>query len=171
MKFSLVIAGALLLTSASAAPFPTPELTAAVGTMYLFTTTSTGGTGNQEFSVKLPPNGYYMVSYTANFSPAGSPASPVVFQCLMQSDGNDISQSTAAAVSESDFAIGVNGQAPVRVLNGTNVKFYCGTADGSMWTWAAIPLRVTFARMAGEVEGAPLKNAAATIGKSAFGIR
>lgn len=149
MRYFLALAGVLLATTASAEPFTTAP---AVGTTYVYDTTTTGGTESVNFTMPLPPAGDYMVSFTANFNTQGTTSAPVGFSCVLIREGAIAAQSTSVSTLSSGWNIGVNGQAVMKIYKETNVSVNCGTISGS-WTWEGRPLEVTFTRLAGIKSG------------------
>ena len=72
----LALAGAMLVTIANAQPF-TDRSSPAVGTVYVYDTKTTSGSGGLlTFSIASPPNGPYMASFRASFAPLGSTTAP-----------------------------------------------------------------------------------------------
>jgi hypothetical protein len=120
-----------------------------------YSTATTGGTGEVLYSIPSLPDGIYEVSFTANFFPAGTPAAPVQFSCgiLNGSGVNLYAQDTSLSASTSGFYVGVNGAAFLRNPSSLGVQAFCGTIDGSTWSFGSRPLVVTLTRMDGLTHG------------------
>jgi hypothetical protein len=117
---------------------------------YQYSTSSTGGTGDVVFNIPNPPNGFYAASFTANFFPQGSPAAPKAFACSLIKDGTLMrAQSTVTSASDSGFYVGVNGGNAIKIDGVAQFQMFCGTDDGSDWTWGSRPLQVNLVRLDG----------------------
>jgi hypothetical protein len=127
---------------------------------YQYSTSTSGGTGDVVFDIPNPPNGFYSASFSANFFPQGSPAAPVTFACSLIKDGSIMrAQDTVSTAYDSGFYAGVNGSNTVKIDGVAVFQMFCGTADGTDWTWGTRPLQVNLLRLDG--------NQAGNLGKSA----
>ncbi len=117
--------------------------------------TTTPGSGGVIYSIPSLPAGVYEVSFTANFFPAGTPAAPVQFTCAILNGTGAIlyAQDTSSSETTSGFYVGVNGATFLRNPSSLGVEAYCGTGDGSAWTWGTRPLVVTLTRLDGLTHG------------------
>jgi hypothetical protein len=161
-RCAVFVAFLLAGASASAAPFPSAlavSNNATGNTAYTFTTTATGGTGQQDWSFKLPGPGVYLATFAANFIPTGSRKSPVAFSCVLvdPASGNVVQSSTLSIGSVMGWDAGVSGSGIVNVKKGKGnltLSVICGSGDDSPWSFEDRPLEVTFVKLAGQVNGA-----------------
>jgi hypothetical protein len=135
----LALAGAMLATVAGAQPFESyaAKSTPVPGTVYVYDTTTTSGSGLVTFNVPLPPNGPYLASFRASFAPLGTTSAPETFVCSLSSNGGvSFAQSTNLSVSNLGTNVGVSAIAPINVNKSTTaIQITCGTADGANWTF------------------------------------
>ncbi|MDX6298661.1 MAG: hypothetical protein QOI51_2518 [Nocardioidaceae bacterium] len=121
---------------------------------YVSSASSTGGTGEVAYSIPTPPRGIYEGSFSANFFPEGTPSAPETFSCFLVKDGTTLrAQSTVSTTYSSGFYAGVNGSNTIKVAAGDTFQLYCGTADGTAWSWGSRPAQVTLTRLDGTVPG------------------
>jgi hypothetical protein len=120
---------------------------------HLYSSSSTGGTGQVAFSIPNPGKGIYAASFTANFFPQGSPGAPVVFSCYLTRNSAMVAQSTVPSTEASGFYVGVNGGNTVSLANSTVLSLGCGTTDGSTWTFGTRKPQVTLTRLDGKATG------------------
>jgi hypothetical protein len=147
---AIAIAGVAVLGAqyAGAAPSHGPAKHASVDVApirnisHLYTVQTSGGTGQESWTIPNPGNGAYIASFSANFFPQGTPAAPKTFSCYIVKDGLMRTQATASSTYDSGFYVGVNGSNSVKLLSGTSLTVGCGLADGGTWSWGTRPLQV-----------------------------
>jgi hypothetical protein len=134
---------------------------------HLYSVSTTGGTGQVEFTVPNPGNGPYLVSFSANFFPQGTPEAPKTWSCYLVKDGTMRAQSTASSTYDSGFYVGVNGTNTVKLVSDTSLTVGCGLADGGTWTWGTRPLQVVLTQVDALATGTLSKAAPKTLIPSA----
>jgi hypothetical protein len=121
---------------------------------YQYSTATSGGTGDETFTIPNPPNGLYYASFTANFYPEGSPGAPETFGCSLIKDGTIMrAQDTASTTYDEGFYAGVNGGNVIKIDHVAQFQVFCGTDDGTSWTWGTRPVQVNLVRVDGLVQG------------------
>lgn len=124
---------------------------------YQYGTSTTGGSGDVEYNIPNPPNGLYYASFSANFFPAGTPSAPETFGCSLIKNGSIMrAQDTTMTASSSGFYAGVNGGNVIKIDGVSQFQMFCGTADGSAWTWGTLPVQVNLIRIDGLQAGGQL---------------
>ena len=134
---------------------------------HVYSTTTSGGTGEVVFTIPNPAPGVYAASFTANFFPAGTPSAPETFSCFITQNGSMRAQSTISTGYSSGFYAGVNGGNTIKLVTGDVLNLGCGTADGSAWTWGTQPVQATLTKLdgmtSGTVSAAAHKSSAASL--------
>ncbi len=120
---------------------------------HVYSTSTTGGTGEVIFTIPNPVPGVYAASFTANFFPAGTPSAPETFSCFITQNGSMRAQSTVSTGYSSGFYAGVNGGNTIRLVAGDVLNLGCGTADGSSWTFGTQLVQATLTRLDGMTSG------------------
>ena len=162
-KVSAVVAvaavAALGAQYASAAPSPgakgaNPNVAPIRNIATMYSTTSTGGTGDVDYTLSPVAPGVYQASFAANFFPEGTPSAPETFGCSLIKNGSIMrAQSTVSTGYSSGFYAGVSATNTVKMNAGDHFDLFCGTADGTAWTWGTLPAQVTFTRLDGLAGG------------------
>ena len=113
---------------------------------YQYSTSTTGGTGDVAYTIPNPPNGLYYASFSANFFPATDEE----FGCSLIKDGSIMrAQDTVTTLSDSGFYAGVNGGNVIKIDGTAQFQMFCGTADGSTWSWGTRPVQVNLIHIDG----------------------
>ncbi len=121
----------------------------------VYTVTTDGSSDGQEYAIRVPKNGTYAVSFTANFSPQGSPRTPVDFYCLLETESRRLAVSSTQSVSDSGFYAGVNGSNTAQLLEEEWLGLSCFAGQGDhplSWSWGSRPLQLTLTRLDGLVD-------------------
>jgi hypothetical protein len=132
---------------------PNSIATAKPNVAHKFATSSSGGTGEVDYTIPAVANGNYLVSFTANFFPEGSPSAPETFGCALITNTALISQDTSSSTYTAGFYVGVNGVTVVHNPTAAGLFVACGTADSTAWDFGTNPLSVTLTRIDGLVLG------------------
>lgn len=138
---------------ASAAGSLNPQFTAHANVVHFYNTTATGGTGEVEFDIPNPGAGTYNATFTANFYPQGTPTAPVHLACSLEKNSKLVSESTQTGTYDSGFYLGVNGATTIKITGSDQLAMFCGTDDGTAWTWGSKSLSVSLTNMDGLVVG------------------
>jgi hypothetical protein len=169
---AIAIAGVAVLGAQYAGAAPThatdkqgasPNVAPLRNISHLYTVATSGGTDQETFTVPNPGNGAYLVSFSANFFPQGTPAAPKTFSCFVVKDGTMRAQATASSTYDSGFYVGVNGTNTVKLLSDTSLTVGCGLADGGSWTWGTRPLQVVLTQVDALTTGSLSKAAPKTL--------
>jgi hypothetical protein len=142
--------GGLGLAGAAANGKAHPQVAPIQNNAIVYRTATSGGTGDEAFTVPLPSPGVYQASFSANFVSTGTDAAPESYSCLLvlHPGTHNIAQSTSPGGS-GNWYIGVDGAATFNVKSTNALEVNCGTRDGTAWTWGDSPLKVTLTRLDG----------------------
>ena len=111
---------------------------------HLYSVTTGGGRGKEDWKIPQQEAGVYAASLTANFMPQGSHTSPKTFGCSLLKNGQLQAQATALDIATAGtWWVGVAGGNTIVVRSGDVLSVSCGLLEEQNWTWGNRPLQVT----------------------------